>query len=50
MGDDTKPGRFWIANAVVGTYKFTGAMDDVRVYNRALSPSEIQGLFTAVTP
>ena len=27
------------------SFYFTGSIDDVRVYNRALSPSEIQYLY-----
>jgi len=30
--------------------KFTGSLDDVRVYNRALSASEVQQLYTQIPP
>jgi glucose/arabinose dehydrogenase len=30
-------------NAIFGSEWFAGAMDDVRIYNRALTPAEIQG-------
>ena len=31
----------------INTY-FDGAMDDIRIYNYALSAAEVQGLYTAV--
>ena len=34
-----------IGRAVTGSYYLTGALDDVRVYNRALSSSEVKELY-----
>ena len=36
---------FWIANSNSGTDYFNGSIDDVRVYNRALSAAEVAALY-----
>jgi uncharacterized protein YjdB len=35
----------WIGNSPGGGLPFHGAIDDVRIYNRALSPAEVQAVF-----
>ena len=37
----------WYGNQP-GTYKFDGAIDDLYIYNRALSPTEVSTLYSAV--
>jgi hypothetical protein len=36
-----------IANALSGSYYFGGKIDDLRIYNRALSASEVQNLYNS---
>ena len=45
--DDTEDLR--VGNNESGTRTFDGAIDEVRVYNRALAQSEIQSLYTYST-
>lgn len=35
------------APAIPGVDRFTGSVDQVRTYNRALTPAEVNGLFRA---
>lgn len=47
---DTHPGStLWIGRAVtedvLGAYVFHGVLDDIRIYSRALSPSEVRQLY-----
>jgi hypothetical protein len=44
---DTAPGRGSIGSG--STYRFDGAIDDLRIYNRALSADEIANLFAIET-
>jgi hypothetical protein len=39
----------WVENAYSSYAHFKGAIDEVRIYNRALSPEEIQQLYTGTT-
>jgi hypothetical protein len=45
---NTGTGSNWlIGNFLASGGFFHGVMDDVRIYNRALSPTDVQALFAA---
>lgn len=46
FNDTSKMARFYIGARRNGGNSFTGALDDVAVFNHPLSPSDIEGIFT----
>lgn len=48
-GDDSAA-NLWIGNNDAGNRTFSGGLDEVKVYNRVLSPTEIQTIVQAETP
>jgi fibronectin type 3 domain-containing protein len=50
VGDIRTTESLIIGNKAAGTAGFTGSLDDIRVYNRALSAAEVAALFEPAAP